>query len=90
MATSRLQVDPEYIAKADAPGFADAFARIGEYGSMHCDFVINFADHRDQNHTILLTRASCPRANFSRRIISTKSDISPVSLFKEDMTVFVR
>lgn len=29
MATSRLHVDPKYIAKADAPGFADAFARIG-------------------------------------------------------------
>jgi proline iminopeptidase len=28
MATSRLAVDPEYVAKADAPGFADAFARI--------------------------------------------------------------
>lgn len=28
MATSRLHVDPNYIKKADAPGFADAFARI--------------------------------------------------------------
>lgn len=28
MATSRLHVDPKYIARADAPGFADAFARI--------------------------------------------------------------
>ncbi|ORY79372.1 Alpha/Beta hydrolase protein [Leucosporidium creatinivorum] len=28
MATSRLIVDPNYIKKADAPGFADAFARI--------------------------------------------------------------
>lgn len=28
MATSRLHVDPAYIAKADEPGFADAFARI--------------------------------------------------------------
>ena len=28
MATSRLAVDPKYIAKADEPGFADAFARI--------------------------------------------------------------
>ncbi|KAI5481549.1 proline iminopeptidase [Pseudohyphozyma bogoriensis] len=28
MATSRLYVDPKYIARADAPGFADAFARI--------------------------------------------------------------
>uniref|UniRef100_A0A2H4A311 Proline iminopeptidase n=1 Tax=Glaciozyma antarctica TaxID=105987 RepID=A0A2H4A311_9BASI len=28
MATSRLHVDPDYISKADAPGFADAFARI--------------------------------------------------------------
>lgn len=28
MATSRLIVDPKYIAKADEPGFADAFARI--------------------------------------------------------------
>lgn len=28
MATSRLLVDPNYIKKADAPGFADAFARI--------------------------------------------------------------
>ncbi|SGY47913.1 BQ5605_C001g00590 [Microbotryum silenes-dioicae] len=28
MSTSRLRVDPDYIKKADAPGFADAFARI--------------------------------------------------------------
>ncbi|GAA5821210.1 hypothetical protein JCM11251_004514 [Rhodosporidiobolus azoricus] len=28
MATSRLSTDPEYLKKADEPGFADAFARI--------------------------------------------------------------
>lgn len=34
MATSRLHVDPDYISKADAPGFADAFARIGALVSL--------------------------------------------------------
>lgn len=33
MATSRLHVDPHYIERADEPGFADAFARIGEFSS---------------------------------------------------------
>lgn len=28
MSTSKLAVDPKYIARADEPGFADAFARI--------------------------------------------------------------
>lgn len=35
MATSRLHVDPAYIARADEPGFADAFARIGSSRARH-------------------------------------------------------
>ncbi|GAA5949724.1 hypothetical protein JCM21900_003272 [Sporobolomyces salmonicolor] len=35
MATSRLQVDPKYLARADEPGFADAFARI------ECHYFVN-------------------------------------------------
>lgn len=35
----RLAVDPEYIAKADAPGFADAFARIESHYFVNGGFV---------------------------------------------------
>lgn len=31
MATSRIEIDDEYLARADEPGFADAFARIGQF-----------------------------------------------------------
>lgn len=39
MATSRLIVDPKYIAKADEPGFADAFARIESHYFVNHGFI---------------------------------------------------
>jgi proline iminopeptidase len=39
MATSRLIVDPKYIAKADEPGFADAFARIESHYFVNEGFI---------------------------------------------------
>lgn len=38
MATSRIEVDEAYLKRADEPGFADAFARIGEFNLAlaHC------------------------------------------------------
>ncbi|KAM0754541.1 proline iminopeptidase [Meredithblackwellia eburnea MCA 4105] len=39
MATSRLHVDPEYIARADEPGFADAFARIESHYFVNAGFM---------------------------------------------------
>ncbi|KAL8286447.1 hypothetical protein RQP46_004464 [Phenoliferia psychrophenolica] len=39
MATSRLHVDPEYIARADEPGFADAFARIESHYFVNGGFI---------------------------------------------------
>lgn len=39
MATSRLSIDPAYIAKADEPGFADAFARIESHFFVNNGFI---------------------------------------------------
>lgn len=38
MATSRLQVDPSYLSRADDPAFADAFARIEAHYFVHGGF----------------------------------------------------
>ncbi|GAA5891301.1 hypothetical protein JCM6882_004650 [Rhodosporidiobolus microsporus] len=39
MATSRLQTDPDYLKKADEPGFADAFARIEAHYFVNAGFM---------------------------------------------------
>ncbi|GAA5869820.1 hypothetical protein JCM16303_001807 [Sporobolomyces ruberrimus] len=50
MATSRIEIDDDYLKRADEPGFADAFARI------ECHYFINEGFFPQDGHLLLPSR----------------------------------